>query len=228
MAEVDELLEGVAVRLPAAEEIRAKGQRRRTRSRAVRVAAGGAAVLVAAGAWALLPPGHPEARQTVATATENPFRTDGVIRTREPDELPGYARWHWRTTGGERPEAAGQPGGPLPQVGLDQACPGSFAQGNPPDQKRYSLLYTGRDDALAQHRIIEYDDAATARAQVAELGDAMTACGLRPASATAQERREGAAAWSGTVKDGRPMRVTVRRWTSWVSVVEILDGKAAG
>lgn len=228
MAEVDELLEGVAVRLPAAEEIRAKGQRRRTRGRAVRVAAGGTAVLVAAGVWALLPPGHPEARQSVATATENPFRTDGLIRTREPDELPGYARWHWQAADEERPEGAGQPGGPLPQVGLDQACPASFAPGNPPDQKRYSLLYTGRDHALAQHRVIEYDDAATARTQVTELRDAMTACGLRPAPATAQERREGAAAWSGTVRDGRTMRVTVRRWTSWVSVVEILDGNASG
>ncbi|MFI6951167.1 hypothetical protein [Streptomyces sp. NPDC050422] len=223
MAEVEDLLEGVAVRLPAAEEIRAKGQRRRTRSRAVRAGAGGAALLVAAGAWVLLPSDDQGTRQTVATATANPFRTDGEIQMLRTDELPGNARWHWKESA-SLPAGAGRRSGPLPQVGLDEACPGSFVVKDSPGQKAYSLLYTGRDHALAQYRVVEYDDTATARSQVAELREEITKCGLRAVSPTAREAEEGSKAWSGTVRDGRSMRVTVRRWNSWVSVAEVLDG----
>ncbi|MEU9089961.1 hypothetical protein ACIOEW_23855 [Streptomyces sp. NPDC087901] len=226
MADVEELLEGVAVRLPAAEEIRTQGRRRRTRSRAVRAVAG-AAVLVTAGVCAVVLPESPErGHGTVAVAPQNPFLTDGVVRMREADELPGYAQWHWKANEGLPDDAAPQ-GGPLPQVGLDQACPGSFARTDEPGQKRYSLQYRGRDDALAQHRLVTYDDAATAREQLTLLRGAMTACGLTSAPPTADEEGTGSSAWSGTVKDGRTMRVTVRRWNSWVSVVEVLDGRAA-
>lgn len=224
MAEVEDLLDGVAVRLSAAEEIRAKGQRRRTRSRAVRAGVGGAAVLlVAAGAWVLLPSDDQGTRPTVATATGNPFRTDGLIQTPRADELPEYARWRWAESA-NLPAGAGPRGGPLPQVGLAGACPASFAVTDTPGQKAYSMLYTGRDHALAQYRVVEYEDTATARSQVAALREEMTACGLRTASPTARETEEGSKAWSGTVKDGRTMRVTVRRWNSWVSVAEVLDG----
>lgn len=223
MAEVEDLLEGVALRLPDAKEIRAKGQRRRTRSRVVRVGAGGAAVLVAAGAWALLPSDDRGTRQTVATATDNPFRTDGEIQMLRVDELPGYARWHW-TESASLPEGAGPRSDALPQVGLNEACPGSFVVKDSPGQKAYSLLYTGRDHALAQYRVIEYDDTATARSQVAELREEIAKCGLRTVSPTARETEEGSKVWSGTVPDGRTMRVTVRRWNSWVSVAEVLDG----
>ncbi|MFG3135246.1 hypothetical protein ACGFZA_03370 [Streptomyces sp. NPDC048211] len=226
MAEVEDLLEGVTVRLSAAEEIRAKGRRRRTRNRAVRVGAGGAALLAAAGAWMLLPPDDRGTRQTVATATANPFRTDGVIQMPRADELPGYARWHWTESAG-LPTGAGRRSGPLPQVGLAEACPASFAMTDEPGQQRYSLLYTGRDHALAQYRVIAYDDTATARSQVAKVREQMTECGLRAVPPTARESEEGSRAWSGTVQDGRTMRVTVRRWNSWVSVAEVLDGTPA-
>ncbi|MFI6646084.1 hypothetical protein ACIBI8_00485 [Streptomyces sp. NPDC050529] len=227
MAEVEDLLEGVAVRLSPAEEIRAKGQQRRTRSRAVRMGAVGAAVLVAAGAWALIPSDAPATRQTVTTATDNPFRTDGEIQMLRVDELPGYARWHW-TESASLPAGAGRRSGPLPQVGLDEACPGSFAVTDSPGQKAYSLVYTGRDHALAQYRVVEYDDTVTARSQVADLREEITKCGLRTVTPTAREKEEGSTAWSGTVQDGRTMRVTVRRWNSWVSVAEVMDGVPAG
>lgn len=119
---------------------------------------------------------------------------------------------------------AGRRSGPLPQVGLDEACPGSFAVTDSPGQKAYSLVYTGRDHALAQYRVVEYDDTATARSQVADLREEITKCGLRTVTPTVREKEEGSTAWSGTVRDGRTMRVTVRRWNSWVSVAEVMDG----
>ncbi|NEC65577.1 hypothetical protein [Streptomyces sp. SID9727] len=229
MAEVEDLIEDVAIRLPGAEDIRARGQRRRTRARAVRGGAAGALVLAAAGAWGLLLPADgPEARQTVTTTTANPFRTaDGEVVMRRADELPGYATWHWK-------EAASLPGGAgprsdaLPQVGLDGACPASFVPADEPGQQRYSLLYAGSGHALAQHRIIEYEAITSARSQVTALRGAMERCGLHSASPTAREREEGSTVWSGTVDDGRTLRVTVRRWKSWVSVEEVLHGTPAG
>ncbi|MFJ7630765.1 hypothetical protein ACIQZN_30230 [Streptomyces sp. NPDC097595] len=228
MAEVEDLIEDVAIRLPEAEDIRARGQRRRTRARAVRGGAAGAVVLAAAGAWGLLlPEDGPEARQTVATTTANPFKVDGVVVMRPADEVPGYATWHWKETTSP-PKGTGPISDALPQVGLDGACPASFVPADELDRKGYSLLYTGSDHALAQHRITEYDDTATARSQVTALRGAMTRCGLHSATPTAGEKEEGSTVWSGTVDDGRTLRVTVRRWESWVSVEEVLHGKPAG
>lgn len=228
MAEVEELLDGVAVRLPAAEEIRARGQRRRTRRRMAGTAAG-VAVLVAAGAWAVLPPDAREpAHGTVATATDNPFRTDdGLILMRDADELPGYDQWHWKANEGLPADAEPQ-SGPLPQVGLDGACPGSFVmQDEQPGQKSYSTVYRGSGGALAQHRVIEYDDTATARDQLTGLRAALAACGLTSVRPDVREANEGSDVWSGTVNDHRTLRVTVRSWRSWVSVLEVLDGRRA-
>ncbi|MEU1467012.1 hypothetical protein ABZ434_02110 [Streptomyces sp. NPDC005761] len=226
MAEVEELLDAVAVRLPAAEEIRARGRRRRSRRRMA--GAAGMAALVAAGAWALLPSDVREPdRGAVATATDNPFRSDGVIRMRPADELPGYRRWHWKADG-EPASDTGTQGGPLPQVGLDGACPASFAMADEPGQSRYSLRYRGTDGALAQHRVVEYDDTATARAQLTDLRSALKACGLRAGQPTEAEAEEGSSVWSGTAENGRTMRVTVRAWNSWVSVIEVLDGVDTG
>ncbi|MEV5603366.1 hypothetical protein AB0L33_18195 [Streptomyces sp. NPDC052299] len=228
MAEVEDLIEDVAIRLPEAGVIRARGQRRRTRARAVRGGAAGALVLAAAGAWGLLLPADgPEARQTVATTTANPFRVDGEVVMRPADELPEYAIWHWKESDG-LPEGAGPRSDALPQVGLDGACPASFVPADEPGQQRYSVLYTGSDHALAQHRVIEYEATATARSQVTELRGEMTRCGLRSASPTAREKEEGSSVWSGTVADGRTLRVSVRRWESWVSVEEVLHGTPAG
>ncbi|WP_406450876.1 hypothetical protein OG782_14250 [Streptomyces sp. NBC_00876] len=226
MAEVEELLDGVAVRLPAAEEIRAKGQRRRNRRRVA--GAGGMAVLVAAGVWAVLPWDAPEPEHaTVATATTNPFRTDGVIEMKPADELPGYEQWHWKAAEGLATDPEPQDG-PLPQIGLGEACPASFVMADEPDQKRYGRPYRGRNDALALHRVVEYDDTATAREELTGLRRSLKACGLRPAQPTRTEADEGSSVWSGTVNEGRTMRVTIQQWNSWVSVVEVLEGRPAG
>ncbi|OKJ70346.1 hypothetical protein [Streptomyces sp. CB02460] len=228
MAEVEDLIEDVAIRLPEAGDIRARGQRRRTRARAVRGGAAGAVVLTAAGAWGLLLPSDgPEARQTVSTTTANPFRVGGEVVMRPAGELPGYATWHWKETA-SLPEGAGPRSDALPQVGLDGACPASFVPADEPGQQRYSVLYTGSGHALAQHRVIEYEATATARSQVTALRGAMERCGLHSASPSAREKEEGSAVWSGTVEDGRTLRVTVRRWESWVSVEEVLHGKPVG
>lgn len=228
MAEIEDLIEDVALRLPEAGDIRARGQRRRTRARAVRGGAAGAVVLAAAGAWGLLLPADgPEARQTVATTTANPFKVDGVVVMRPADELPGYATWHWKESA-SLPKGTGPSSDALPQVGLDGACPASFVPAVEPSQQRYSVFYTGSDHALAQHRVIAYDAEATARTQVTALRGAMSRCGLHSATPTAREKEEGGAVWSGTVDDGRTLRVTVRRWESWVSVEEVLQGKPAG
>lgn len=150
-----------------------------------------------------------------------------MIQMRPADELPGYERWHWKANGGLASDT-GAPGGPLPRIGLDEACPASLVMADEPDQTRYSLQYRGKGGALAQHRVVEYDDTATAREQLTDLRSALKACGLRAGQPTAEEADEGSSVWSGTAKNGRTMRVTVQDWNSWVSVIEVLDGEDAG
>ncbi|MFJ1548397.1 hypothetical protein [Streptomyces sp. NPDC088246] len=224
MSEVEELLDGVVVRLPAAEEIRAKGQRRRARRRAA-TAALCTAVLLVAGAWAVLPDGTDGQgrRGTVATAPDNPFRKDGLIQTPRADELPFYEKWHWKADEGLPTDADPQDES-LPQVGLDGACPGTSAQPGAVDRISYSRQYRGRDKAVAQHCIVEYDDAATAREQLRHMGDVLASCGLRPVSQSSGKAEDGSSTWSGTVEGGRTLWVFTRRWNSWVSVTEVLDG----
>lgn len=121
MAEVEELLDGVVVRLPAAEEIRARG-RRRSRRRTTTVVVCTVA-LMAAGAWAVLPTGADQRHkhETVATAPDNPFRKDGLVQMMRADEVPRHGTWHWKED--ERPTTgAGSQGDPLPYLGLDGAC----------------------------------------------------------------------------------------------------------
>ncbi|HET6857007.1 MAG TPA: hypothetical protein VFH94_07925 [Streptomyces sp.] len=231
MAEVDELLDGVAVRLPDVETIRAKGRRRRIRKTVATAVF--TTVAVAAGVWAVLPgamDGREEERGTVATTPENPFRRDGVVQLWPADEMPLYGKWHWRESAGPRESAGARSlSGPLPEVGLDGACPRSFASDrlSPPNQSRYSRQYEGTRAAKAQQRIAEYDDAATARAELGLLRDELKACGLRPSAEKTTDDRvgaEGTDLWRGTVEGGRTMRVYLESWGTWVSGAEVLDG----
>ncbi|WP_327310991.1 hypothetical protein [Streptomyces sp. NBC_01243] len=228
MAEVEELLDGVVVRLPAAEEIRQRGQRRRARRRAG-TAALCAGVLMAAGAWILLPAGtdRPHERGTVASAPDNPFRENGMVRTLPAEEVPLYGTWHWKENEG-RPVDSDARGDLLNRAGLRTVCPVASPQTGAPDRVGYSQEYRGRRDAVARQCLVEYDDAATAREQLGAVHTGLEADGLRrtPGSAPDDVRgdRGATVAWAGTVPGGHTLRVYTRRWESWVSVVEILDG----
>lgn len=227
MAEVEELLDGVVVRLPAAEEIRRRGQRRRARRRAG-TAALCAAVLMAAGAWVLLPVGtdRKHERGAVATAPDNPVREDGVVRTLPAEEVPLYDTWHWKENEG-RPVDSDARGDLLNWAGLSTFCPVT-PQAGAVGRVGYSQEYRGTRDAVARQCLVEYDDVATAREQLRTVHTGLEADGLRrtPGSAPDDVRgdRGATAAWAGTVPGGHTLRVFTRRWESWVSVVEILDG----
>lgn len=228
MAEVEELLDGVVVRLPAAEEIRRKGQRRRARRRAG-TAALCAAVLMAAGAWILLPAGtdRQHERGAVATAPDNPFRENGMVRTLPAEEVPLYGTWHWKENEG-RPVDSDARGDLLNWAGLSTFCPVTSPQTAEPDRVGYSQEYRGVRKAVARQCLVEYDDVATAREQLKEVYTGLESDGLRrvPAGGPDDARgdRGATVAWSGTVPGGHTLRVFTRRWESWVSVVEILDG----
>ncbi|MEL5956322.1 hypothetical protein AADR41_16400 [Streptomyces sp. CLV115] len=228
MAEVEELLDGVVVRLPAAEEIRRRGQRRRARRRAG-TAALCAGVLMAAGAWILLPAGtdRPHEGGVVATAPDNPFRENGMVRTLPAEEVPLYGTWRWKENEG-RPVDSDARGELLNRAGLGAFCSVASPQPGAPDRVGYSREYRGGHDAVARQCLVEYDDAATAGEQLGTVHTGLAAEGLRrtPGSTPdgARGDRGATAAWAGPAPGGHTLRVYTRRWESWVSVVEILDG----
>ncbi|MFB7185732.1 hypothetical protein ACFCZT_10520 [Streptomyces sp. NPDC056230] len=223
MAEVEELLDGVVVRLPAAEEIRARGRRRSRRRATTAVVC--TVALMAAGAWAVLPTGADQRHkhETVATTPDNPFRKDGVIQTMRADEVPLHGTWQWEED--ERPTTgAGSQGDPLPHLGLDGACASKPPSVGAVDETSYGRRYTGRDGAAAQQCIVEYDDDATAREQLRKMGGVLESGGLRAAPGNSGKAEDGSGSWAGTVENGRTLRVFTRRWNSWISVTEVLDG----
>ncbi|MGW1412048.1 hypothetical protein, partial [Streptomyces sp. NPDC002403] len=215
--------------LPAAEEIRQRGQRRRARRRAS-AAALCAAVLMAAGAWVLLPTDRQHERGAVATAPDNPFRENGMVRTLPAKEVPLYGTWRWKENEG-RPVDSDARGDLLNRAGLSTFCPVTFPQAGAPDRVGYSQEYRGARDAVARQCLVEYDDVATAREQLRTVHTGLEADGLRRTAGSAPDGVRGdggaTAAWSGTVPGGHTLRVFTRRWESWVSVVEILDGTDA-
>lgn len=246
MAEVEELLDGVAVRLPAGEEIRRRGQRRRTRRR-TGAAALCAVALAAAGAWALLPGGtdRPDGRGTVATTPDNPFREDGAVRTLPAKEVPLYDTWRWKENEGRHVDSDAR-GGLLNRAGLGTFCPGASMGADPgantADRIGYTAEYRGVGKAVARQCLVEYDDEATARDELRTVLAGLGADGLSRTPGASQDGREredgrggapeGAAgpeevtAWSGKVPGGHTLRVFTQRWKSWVSVVEVLDGES--
>ncbi|MFF8611718.1 hypothetical protein [Streptomyces sp. NPDC015350] len=236
MAEVEELLDGVAVRLPAAEEIRRRGQRRRARRR-TGAAALCTVALLAAGAWALLPggpdgPDRPDGRGTVAIAPDNPFRENGVV-TLPAKEVPLDDVWHWKGNEG-RPVDSDARGDLLNRAGIGMFCqrafPGTPSGTDPVDRIGYTAEYRGVRKAVARRCLVEYDDEATARDELRTVLAGLDADGLSRTAGASQDVREGAAApetvtaWSGKVSGGHTLRVFTQRWKSWVSVVEVLDG----
>ncbi|MFB6502636.1 hypothetical protein ACFYXP_05040 [Streptomyces sp. NPDC002466] len=230
MAEVEELLDGVAVRLPAAEEIRRRGQRRRARRR-TGAAALCTVALLAAGAWALLPggPDGPDGRGAVAIAPDNPFRENGAVRNLPAKEVPLYGTWRWKDNEG-RPVDSDARGDLLNRAGLGTFCPGTSPETGRVDRIGYTKEYRGVRKAVARQCLVEYDDEATAGDELRTVLAGLDADGLSRTAGASQDVREGAAApetvtaWSGKVPGGHTLRVFTQRWKSWVSVVEVLDG----
>ncbi|MGW0903780.1 hypothetical protein [Streptomyces sp. NPDC002853] len=216
MAEVEELLNDGTVRMPSGAELRARGGRRTMRRR---VAVAAAVTTLAAGAvWAVLPAGG-EGRDVrpAATPTKNPYMVGGVVRLPTPEQMPQAAEWHWK--GYEEENMADLP---LPKVGDDDSCPGSYSYAGrkEPNQIQYGTQYYSDKGATARQRVTEYDSASVAAQEVTLLREALTECGLR-------EHTGGSAPyWSGTTESSSRLRVSVERWRGWVSVLETeVDGR---
>lgn len=216
MAEVEELLDDVTVRMPSGAELRSRGGRRTARRR---VAGGVAVMALVTGAltWAVASGGSGGDGREVrpaATPTENPFKAGGVVSLLSPELMPQAAKWHWKGMEEEMVDL------PLPKVGEDGSCPGSDAGRKAPSQVQYGTEYYSDKGATARQRVTEYDSASVAADEVSLLREALTECGLR-------ERGEGAKPyWSGTTESSSRLHVRVERWRGWVSVVEVeVDGR---
>lgn len=210
MAEVEELLDEVTVRMPTAAQVRARGRRRTLRRRA---ALGVAVTAVVAGSavWVGVPgggAGH-EVRPA-ASPTGNPFKVGGVVRALSPEEMPEAGKWHWKGD-----EAQDEPDLALPAVGEPDSCPRSYAVRKAQNQVQYATSYYSDKGATSRQRVTEYDSANAAGGEVALLRDALTECGLRE-HGTGAERY-----WSGVTESSSWLRVDVARWGKWVSVVEV-------
>lgn len=213
MVDVDELLDGVPVRLAPAPAVRARGERRRTRQ-GVGVAA---AVLVVAGAvgavgvssWphrAPAPPGTSVASHGDAAEGENPFKPHGVVQNLKPSDLPKDAALHWKIDypGDDSDDVA------LPQAGLNGACDGWSGRVTAPKQL-FTSTFTGSGDARARYRVAQYANAGQAGDAIRALGQTLQDCGLTEQSGSYSGRANG---------NGLRLDVSVRQWGAWVGVTE--------
>jgi len=210
MAEVEELLDDVTVRMPSGAELRARGGRRTARRR---VAGGAAVVAVVAGvvAWGVASGGGDGSEvRPAATPTANPFKVGGVVRLLSPELMPQATKWRWKGT-----EEQEMPDLPLPQVGFENSCPGSHAGRKAPDQVQYGTEYYSDKAANARQRVTEYDSESVAADEESRVRDALTECGLREHGGGAKPY------WSGTTESSSQLRVSVERWRGWISVVEV-------
>lgn len=209
MADIEELLTDTSVRLAPAAAVRARGARRRARRRAaVAVVAAGA---MGFGVWAgLALPRDSGGGTEVASAGPNPFLSDGVVQNLEPSELPGDEVLRWRTV-----EAESEDGdAPLPKVGLGDAC-GVWSAGVDRPWQQFTSTYSGKDGALARHRVATYGTRAEAAEAVEQLDETLVGCGVERAVG------EPAGEYTGVARDtGDRLNVTVTSWGSWVGVVE--------
>ncbi|MFD5704112.1 hypothetical protein [Streptomyces lasiicapitis] len=214
-AKVDELLDDVAVRLPSAAEVRARGGRRQTRRRAAGVAAAVAVAAAGALTWAAVPGGSDGPGREVRPAASphgSAIVVDGMPRILMPDQLPEDARWNWKAMDD------GTEDSPLPRIARGSTCPDSYRERKTPDHVQYSATYYSEADeghASASHRIVAYDTPAAADRELRAYQDELTSCGLTPTTGRKPH-------WSGTANgDGSRLRVTAERSGKWVSVVEV-------
>jgi hypothetical protein len=214
MAEVDEMVEGMTVRLASPADVRARGERRRTRSR---VAMGAAVVVVAAmGSWAVLAGGAPHGAEPAVPASpnpssSNPYVSGDTIVGMEAADLPLNSELHWTAYAPSHPRSVNDT---LPNVGLDDAC------GSPGAGHKYQFMqgvrnFSGKGGARARHRDTEYNTGAMATAAVSDTAAALTECGLT-------WHEDGSASYyAGTAKSGVPLKVTIERYGRWVAVTEV-------
>ncbi|MGW1492212.1 hypothetical protein [Streptomyces sp. NPDC002402] len=221
MAEVEELLDDVALRMPSAAEVRARGDRRR-----VRLRAGVAAVAVAlAGgmSWALVQGGgqqevRPAGMLTpTPVADRNPYKTGNDFDGVAEGDVPLYDTWHWKMD--DKP--ADEIGDRFPRVGFNDACPVAPPATSPDklDRVAYTAIYQGDGGAVARHRYADYGSAAQAAHELERLKDALAACGLRPRGTGAD------ASYAGTTRGGPWLRVDIDSGPKWISVIEVQTGK---
>jgi hypothetical protein len=174
--------------------------------------------LVTGAVWAVLPGGgggDGDGREVrpAATPAKNPFMVGGVVRLLTPELMPQAAKWQWK---GREEEVMVDL--PLPKVGGDHSCPGSYAGRKAPHQVQYGTEYYSDKGAgaTARQRVTEYDSDSVAADEVALLRDALTQCGLREHGGGAGTKPY----WSGATESSSQLRVSVERWRGWVSVVE--------
>lgn len=209
MADVEELLGGVPVRLAPAQSVRRRGERRRARQRAALVTAVLVAVTAAGvGSWTTLMPAGPRGTD-VASEGENPFMSRGTVQNLKPSDLPMDNVLNWevddKSADGEDFEVA------LPQAGLDGVCNGSPGGIEDP-QQQFTSAFTGKGDAKARYRVSQYANADQSLDAIRGLSQTLRDCGLK-------EQKDGS--YSGMPNSNGPrLEVSVRHWGNWVGVVE--------
>ncbi|MEU6664323.1 hypothetical protein [Streptomyces sp. NPDC046821] len=209
MTDVEELLDGVPVRLASAQAVRGRGERRRTRRRVGATVAVVAAVAVGFSSWTALSTQPQDAQ--VASGGDNPFMSHGVVQTAEPSQLPRYKDLRW-VSGDPRGRGMSKDS-PLPQAGLEGSCVGWPAGVKAPGEQ-YTLTYHGEGGAVGRDRISKYDSTSLATDATRALGQTLRNCGLKT-------DRDGH--FTGVTNGDIHLRmeVSVRRWGTWVGVTEV-------
>jgi hypothetical protein len=210
MVDVEELLDGVPVRLAPAQAVRARGERRRIRQ-GVGLAAAAlvAAAAVGVGTWTQFAPGTHGAVPTADAADGvNPFKPNGVVKNLKPSDLPMNSELHWQV---DYHDAGFAP--PLPQAGLNGACDG-WPGGIAAPQQQFTSNFTGNDDALARYRVSQYGSAGEAQDALRGLGQTLRDCGLT-------ENEVDGSFHGRTNTTGPWLEVRVLRWEGWVGVTEV-------
>ncbi|MFF7472735.1 hypothetical protein [Streptomyces sp. NPDC008092] len=222
MAEVEELLDEVTVRMPSSAQLRARGDRRLARRR---TGAAAAAVVAVAGVvtWAVLPgSGTHETRPAKApTASRSaavgitPYEKNGVIDLKAPEALPLYEQWHWRASrDGSDDPVLGSAGGCL---AVDQLLQ------RPSSTWSYDRDFRGDRGARARHTYVEYDGRSDLTTDLSRLRAALSGCGLTSKGASAGSQGQTVETYTGTV-DRRVARTVVEYGTRWLSVVQESGG----
>ncbi|MFI8933301.1 hypothetical protein ACIG3E_37240 [Streptomyces sp. NPDC053474] len=210
-AKVEEFLDEVAVRLPTAAQVRARGGRRRARRRVAGAAV--AATVVTAGAlvWTGTADDGREAHPATHPSTPA-IVVEGMPRILSADEVPGDGRWHWQAQDEDTKDT------PLPRIAESGTCPDSFRERKTPEHVQYSATYysdAADGEASASHRVVSYASGEVAGRERSAYEAELEACGLT--------YRGGARPhWSGTASgDGTLLRVSVQQDGRWLSVVEV-------
>ncbi|MGW3121159.1 hypothetical protein ACWDBW_29100 [Streptomyces sp. NPDC001107] len=230
MAEVEELLDEVALHMPSAAELRARGDRRLARRRSGAVAAAvvavaGAvtlAVLPGSGTHETRPAKAPTASQSAPSQStpggSTTYQKDGMVWLKAPKALPLYGQWHWRAT------EEGSDGLTLGSVGECLAVEQVLQKSS--GQWIYRRSYLGDRGAKARHSYTEYTDNDAQRelnTALSGLHEALSGCGLTSQGAATGPEGQTVDTYTGTI-DHRQARIVVEHGTRWLSVLRESGG----